>query len=100
VYLAADGSRPADSQDPANADSVLGLTVYAQATPGLDALIQTAGEMTDPAWSWAPNEPVFLGSGETPLTQTPPATGAIVELGPALTATSLLIRIQRAIFRA
>ncbi|MES2488570.1 MAG: hypothetical protein V4607_02175 [Pseudomonadota bacterium] len=81
--------------DMASAERVAGITLGAAADSEL-ANYQTAGEITEPSWNW--NEgPVFLGLNGL-LTQTPPSTGAIIELGVALNATRLLVRIQRPIF--
>lgn len=92
VYLAGDGSFwYADNQD-ASAIAVAGITSGAVSL-GETATAQYAGEMVEPSWSWTPEQPVYLGaSGQ--LTQTPPPSGTVVELGVALTATKMLVRIQ------
>ena len=53
--------------------------------------------MTEPSWSWQPHKPIWLGANGT-ITQTPADDVNLLEVGIALSATSILIRIQSPIF--
>lgn len=47
------------------------------------------GELIEPSWAWIPGEPLYLGSNGL-MTQTPPLAPAfLLELGVALTPTSI-----------
>ena len=97
VYVAGDGSaRHASASLPATAAALAGITTGA-ATVGEAVAVQTAGRIVEPSWAWTPG-PVYLGASGL-LTQTPPAMGAVKEIGVALAATELLIRIQPEIER-
>lgn len=97
VYVASDGSaRHASASLPAQAVALAGITTGAAAL-GETASVQTAGRIVEPSWTWTPG-PVYLGESGL-LTQTPPTTGAVKEIGVALAATELLIRIQLEIAR-
>ena len=63
---------------------------------GATVTVQTTGQLTEPTWAWT-SGPVYLGSDGL-LTQSPPISGVIVELGTALTPTTLLIRVQPPIY--
>lgn len=92
VYVASDGTlRYADSQV-ATARVVAGITTGAAAA-GDPTILRYAGEMVEAGWSWVPEGTIYLGTTGQ-LTQTPPTTGTVVEMGVALTATSMLVRIQ------
>lgn len=78
--------------DPAGPTTVLGITTSAGTT--VDA--RYSGPMTDNSWSWSPG-PIWLGANGA-LTQTPP-TGAVVVLGRALNATTIIIEIEPPILR-
>jgi len=80
----------------ADADLVTGLTTGA-AVGGGQVEIVTDGELIEPSWTWTPG-PVYLSTNGQ-LTQTPPASGALIEMGIALAATRLLVRIQSAVFQ-
>jgi hypothetical protein len=75
-----------------DAQSVIGLTTGAVTSGGL-ATIQSSGLMTEPSWSWVPNNPVYLGSNGT-LTQTTPTSGVVLVIGVPLSATELFIDIK------
>lgn len=96
VWLSADGLRYADPADLSNADAVFGISTYAVAA-GQDVLVQSSGVMVEPSWDWTPSEPLFLGP-QGHLTHGHASDGVLVELGIALSPTSILIRIQQAIF--
>lgn len=94
IFIDAGRAQYADSAAP-SAERVAGITLGAAAE---DAVVnyQTAGAITEPSWNW--NEgPVFLGANGM-LTQTPPSSGAVVELGVALAPTTIIVRIGPAVF--
>jgi hypothetical protein len=83
------------SADEVSAELVSGITTGAVSSGAL-ATIQSSGEIEEPSWSWAEGV-VYLGlNGQ--LTQTPPTTHVNTEIGVALAATKLLVRVQRAIY--
>lgn len=85
----------ADSDNPADAGSVVGVTMNA-ALPGDPVNVQAAGELGEVSWSWTPGLPVFLGPAGT-LTQVPAATGFQLAIGVAVTPTKLIINIKQPI---
>lgn len=100
VVLDSDGRAIyADNATIEHASILLGLTTGA-ASSGSDATIQPFGEIVEPSWSWALNEPVFLGANGL-LTQVVPEPGDSaafqVIVGFPLSATSLFIRIDEPI---
>ena len=83
----------ADNTDTNTAEDVIGITRGA-AILNATVTITLFGEMTEGSWAWTPGGIIYL-STTGQLTQTPPVSGALIELGVAETATSILIRIQR-----
>lgn len=97
VHVAADGSaRYASASLPATAAAVIGITAGAAAL-GASVSVQTGGRIVEPSWNWTPG-PVYLGESGL-LSQTPPASGTVKEIGVALAATELLIDIKPEIIR-
>lgn len=94
VYRAADGLRYASADDLATIN-VLGVTTGA-ASPATLATVQINDELIELSWSWTPGAIVWLGLNGA-LTQTPPSSGAAVEIGVATSATGLLVRPQPSI---
>lgn len=89
----------ADNNTAAHANKFAGVTQGASIT-GASATLQQFGEMTEPSWSWTPDQPVYLGANGF-LTQTMPvATSAKFSLiiGVAQTATKLFISPMPPIF--
>ncbi len=99
VALHADGSAYyADSGTPADAWRTFGIaTGGAQA--GDTVLVQEAGEYTENSWNWTPGLPLFLGTAGQP-TQAAPTSGFVLAVALALTATTVVIRIESAIVLA
>lgn len=85
----------ADSSVVADANAVLGITLGATLA-GDDVNVQTAGEITEPSWTWVVGDPVFLGLTGL-LTQTPPATGFSLVVGVPVAPTKLVIGIKQPI---
>ena len=79
----------ADKDTSAHYATVRGITTGAVLI-GNTATIQVQGPMSEPSWSWTPNEPIYLGSNGQ-LTQTVPTTGAIIQIAVADTATQIMI---------
>lgn len=92
VYIAADGLRYCDSALPATAHACVGLTVGAVAAGALST-VQVQDVLTEPSWGWVVGQSVYLALAGA-LTQTPPTSGAQVEIGVAKSATSILVRVQ------
>lgn len=82
------GSALYASNDEMSAPLVVGLTLGA-VLAGDFAQILFHGEVDEPTWSWNPG-PIFLGL-EGQLTQTPPLSGHLIQVGTALSATTLII---------
>lgn len=74
-----------------NYNVVLGLSLTAAAADA-DVWVGRSGQLTDAAWTWTPNSPVWCGVDGV-LTQTAPSEGWLVQVGDALTATKLLLHI-------
>lgn len=74
----------------AEAEAVVGITTHA-AVLGEPLTVQRMGTMAENTWSWAVG-PVFLGDNGM-LTQTITEAGALLEVGTALSATVLNVRI-------
>lgn len=72
--------------------SILGVSLHA-AMQGASIAVRVAGVITEPSWAFYQG-PVFLGPVGT-LTQIPPPTGSVVEVGTAINTTTLLVRVQQ-----
>lgn len=75
--------------------AVAGISVTSAASGGQVSVL-TAGPWTDAGWSWMPG-PVFAGASGV-LTQTPPI-GAVLMVGRALDATTLMVGVQLPLLR-
>lgn len=74
--------------DQASAVNTIGISVAAAAS-GERVQIRTAGQISEPSWSWSTGR-VFLGADGL-LTQTIPTSGYLVRLGIALGPTTLVL---------
>ncbi len=81
----------ASANEPEDAATVFGISVAAAAS-GAPIVIRTGGIETFSGWAFTPGDPVFVGVNGL-LTQTPPTTGAEIQIGVAIAATTLLVRI-------
>lgn len=97
IYVIGNQAFYADYQSPF-AVLTLGIITHA-ATEGEEVAVLTDGEITEPSWNWTPESVIYLGNNGM-LTQVPPTTGALVELGIAVSAQRLFVRIQETIFLA
>lgn len=84
----------AESEDPFKVE-VLGLTTHA-ALAGELVEVRRLGLLTESTWNWQPG-PVFLGQTGL-LSQIAPESGAVVQVGYAVDATTLDLRIASPIF--
>jgi len=85
----------ADNTVVAHADKVLGMTTGA-ASAGALATIQVGGELTEPSWSWTAEAPLYLGANGQ-VTQSPPASGFVLNLGFAISATKIFLDLKQPI---
>ena len=86
-----------DLTDTDSVNAVIGLTTGAVES-GEVVTLQSSGFITETSWSWTPKQRVFCGASGVP-TQTLPASGAIVTIGVAVSATKMLMRIEPPILR-
>lgn len=89
------GAAYADPTNPAHADTLVGLTMGA-ALMGDNATILTAGEISEPSWSWTPGQPLYVADGGL-LSHTPPASGWVQMAAVALSATRILLTMRQSI---
>lgn len=78
----------ADNQNVSTIGEVAGITRHA-AVQGAEVLVQFAGPVLEPSWSWS-SGPVYLGTNGL-LVQSRPATGAVLHIAQAVTPTRILI---------
>lgn len=83
------------SNDSGQCDDVLGVTTGSQTSGGYYA-VAVAGFITLATWSWSVGR-VYLGV-DGALTQVVPTTGCVLEVGHAVSATSMIIRIQQPVY--
>lgn len=77
---------------------VLGITTGAAAKDD-PASVRVGGEMTEPSWNWDLDKFIYLGSNGL-LTQTPPTTGFLLELGWPINRTTMMVDIKQPVFLA
>lgn len=95
VYASDTGLALADKDNLPAQSRVLGLTISSAAAIGEIVEVVGEGGITDPSFTFVPG-PLWLGNaGE--LIQTPPASGLYIQVGTAITATSIYIDIGPAI---
>lgn len=87
---------PADPTDPTHANGIVGISTGA-AAEGETASVATSGLLTHSGWTFTPGLPVFIGVAGV-ITQTPPVAAWQKAVGVALSATSIVIELQPAIF--
>ena len=95
VIIEGDVAVYADNTVQGHAGAVLGVTTGGVAS-GATATIQTYGPMTDSAWSWTPDLPIWLGTAGY-LTQTVPSSGFLLRVGYAIDATTMMVTIGESI---
>lgn len=88
----------ADQANPSHFNRILGITTRAAAQND-PASVRVGGEMTEPSWNWDLDKFIYLGSNGL-LTQTPPATGFLLELGWPINPTTMMVDIKQPVFLA
>lgn len=91
VYINASGASYASADSPTLARACVGITTGAAMSGDL-ITITTFGAIAEPSWAWSPG-PVYLGLNGL-LSQALPTSGSIVEVGIAVSATELEVRVQ------
>jgi hypothetical protein len=86
---------PADPTNIADMSSQLAVTTQA-AISGTPVVVATSYSLTEPMWTWSPGR-VYLAPSGGQLTQTLPTVGALLEVGRAVSATTIDFNIQTAI---
>lgn len=89
----------ADSSTNTHSNKFFGVTTGA-ANVGTVVTVKIFGELTEPTWSWTPDQPIYLGNNGV-LTQTvpisPSSTFSLI-IGVAVTATKIYINPMPPIF--
>ena len=88
--LTADG-HVANSANAGHFGAVVGIATAAIST-GFVGQAQAGGELTNNAWSWAPNAKIFLNG--TSLSTTPPSSGFSQQIAIARNANTIVVEIQ------
>lgn len=65
--------------------------ITAATNTGFIGTVVIAGELTNPGWSWSPNDKIFLNG--TALSTTAPTTGFAQKIAVAKTATTIVIEL-------
>lgn len=88
---------PVDLADESHAGQVIGLALQSVTVLGTDVNIQLAGPVTDSSWAWSPGA-VWCGANGA-LTQAPPATGWLLQVGRVIAADTLDLDLSFPIYR-
>lgn len=85
----------ADNSDLTHARRVKWLTTGA-VVMGEPASLMAFGEIVEPSWAWTPTEPIYLGANGllTQVAPTTPTAAYLVEVGVAITSTSMFFNPQ------
>lgn len=97
VAIVDDIAHAADPTSAADMISKLAVTTQAAAS-GTPITVAAQYELTEGAWNWSPGR-IYLAAVGGGLTQTPPTTGALLEVGRATSPTTIQFAIQPAILR-
>ena len=81
----------ADNSDLTHKTRIIGITTGAVAQEAIGH-VRTYGVLVEPTWNWTMGIPIWLSTNGQ-LTQTPPTTGFLLEIGYPLSATSIFVRI-------
>lgn len=95
VFAGPSGVSRASSSVVSQALKILGITSGAVSSGGYADVI-SAGLITEPSWNWTPGSALFLGLNGA-LTQTAPTAGFILQMGVAISATSINLDIKQPI---
>lgn len=89
----------ADASTLSHAERIVGVSSNAAAEGDVVTIVQM-GRMTDASLSFTAGDPLFLGA-DGAITATPPAAPAfLLQIGSALSADTINIRISRPIYRS
>jgi len=84
--------KKADSANPsASFGRVIGLATAAILS-GFSGQVIEAGEITNPAWAWTIGDPIFLSG--TGLSNAPPASGFVQQIGTAKGTTTIVVDLS------
>ena len=86
-----------DLTNPVDVSSIIGVTLNAAAI-GAPVTIAISYQFTSGAWSWTTGR-LFCALSGGGFVQTPPATGAIVEVARALNPTTIMVRLGQTTLR-
>ena len=86
-----------DLTNAADVSRIVGVTSHAAAA-GAPVRVVTSRDFTESAWNWSPGR-IYCALTGGALTQTAPATGAVVEVARVITPTTIRVGIQPAILR-
>lgn len=92
VYQTAGGVAIASSDSTSHANRILGITNSAVSL-GANVPVTLSGELTEPTWTFTEGLPVYLSVNGT-LTQTPPTSGFILQMGVAVSPTKISVSIK------
>lgn len=96
VTLNSDGKvEHADQATTAHYGKIVGISTGA-ASVGNTVTIRSSGKLTEPSWSWNPQNILFLGADGV-ITATPPSTGVLQSIGYAIDATTIFINITQSV---
>lgn len=94
VKVRTDGTvQHADSTNLAGSWQVVGIAAAAAAT-GAAVSIVVSGTIENPAWEWAPGDPIYFDDTGA-LTQDAPTEGFLLPVAVPLSATRILVRVLR-----
>ena len=88
----------ADQSNLTHFNRVLGITTGA-AVQDDPASVRVGGIMAEPSWTWDLDKFIYLGINGL-LTQTPPGTGFLLEMGWPINPTSMMVDIKLPLFLA
>lgn len=98
VIMASGGVAKASSSTPNHSSKVIGMTYHAVSS-GQNVKVVTSGRVVEPTWSWITGSPIFLSTNGT-LTQTPPSLGFILQVGVAVSPTTINIALKQPLILA
>lgn len=87
----------ADHSTLAHANAVIGLTLGA-ASVNASVQVQSAGEVTEPSWTFTPRQTLWLGTNGL-IATTAPTTGFSLVIGYAMTATTIFMSIGESLIK-
>jgi len=92
VILTSTGADIASSSNVTHASKVIGIS-STSALQNTTISVATSGDIIEPSWTWIEGNPIYLASNGS-LTQTPPTSGFILQVGMAATPIKMLIQIK------